>query len=121
MYIVANSDFPGFSPEERMVVANLCRYHRKSTPQLTHDSFQLLEADNRAAVMLLTPLLRLAVALDQSQEQRVDRVEVTAQQNTVELRLHGTRDIDNEQWSAQQVAPVFHGVYGKSLVVRVKR
>jgi exopolyphosphatase/guanosine-5'-triphosphate,3'-diphosphate pyrophosphatase len=53
MYIVANSDMPGFTPEERMVVANLCRYHRKSTPHLTHESFQLLEAEDRRAVMLL--------------------------------------------------------------------
>jgi exopolyphosphatase/guanosine-5'-triphosphate,3'-diphosphate pyrophosphatase len=121
MYIVANSDMPGFTPEERMVVANLCRYHRKSTPHLTHESFQLLEAEDRRAVMLLTPLLRLAVALDQSQEQRVERLEVTAQDQTVELRLYGNRDIDNEQWSAQQVADVFHGIYGKTLVVRIKR
>lgn len=121
MYIVANSDMPGFSEEERMVVANLCRYHRKSTPQLTHESFQLLGVEDRRAVMLLTPILRLAVALDQSQEQNVEYVEAIVQDNNVELRLYSGKDVDIEQWSAQQVADVFQGIYGKTLTVRVKR
>lgn len=121
MYIVANSDMPGFSAEERLVIANLCRYHRKSTPQLTHESFQLLDVDDRRAVMLLTPLLRLAVALDQSQEQNVERLETSVQDQTVEVRLYSGKDIDIEQWSAQQSADVFRGIYGKSLTVRVKK
>lgn len=121
MYIVANSDMPGFSAEERLVIANLCRYHRKSTPQLTHEPFQMLDVEDRRAVMLLTPLLRLAVALDQSQEQNVERVDTLVQDNSVELRLYSGNDIDIEQWSAQQVAGVFQGIYGKTLTVRVKR
>lgn len=121
MYIVANSDMPGFSAEERLVIANLCRYHRKSTPQLTHESFQMLGVEDRRAVMLLTPILRLAVALDQSQEQNVERVEMVVQENNVELRLFSDKDVDIEQWSAQQTADVFQGIYGKTLTIRVKR
>jgi exopolyphosphatase/guanosine-5'-triphosphate,3'-diphosphate pyrophosphatase len=71
--------------------------------------------------MLLTPLLRLAVALDQSQEQKVDRVEVVPQEHAVELRLYSASDIDIEQWSAQQVGEVFEGIYGKPLLVKVRR
>jgi exopolyphosphatase/guanosine-5'-triphosphate,3'-diphosphate pyrophosphatase len=112
---------PGFTAEERMVIANLCRYHRKSTPQLTHESFQLLDVEDRRAVMLLTPLIRLAVALDQSQEQNVERIETVVQEQTVDLHLYSQKDPDIEQWSAQQVADVFRGIYGKSLTVRVKR
>ncbi|MEO8096646.1 MAG: Ppx/GppA phosphatase family protein [Acidobacteriota bacterium] len=120
MYLVANSDMPGFSPEQRLAIANLCRYHRKSTPQLTHDSFQALGVDHRRAVMLLTPLLRIAVALDQSQEQKVERVEVAVPDN-VELRLYSSSDIDIEQWHAQQAGEVFQSIYGKPLTVRIKR
>lgn len=121
MYIVANSDMPGFSEEERMTIANLCRYHRKSTPQLTHEPFQGLTVEDRRAVVLLTPLLRLAVALDQSQEQRVDRIETAVHDQSVELRLFSGKDADIEQWAAQQVSEVFHGVYNKSLTVKARR
>jgi exopolyphosphatase/guanosine-5'-triphosphate,3'-diphosphate pyrophosphatase len=122
-YLVANSDLPGFENRERMVVANLCRYHRKSMPQATHETFQTLEPEDRNSIVLLTPLLRLAVALDQSQEQRVERVESAVQDNAVELRLFPERsmDVDIEQWQAEQVAGVFREAYGLPLVVRVKR
>jgi exopolyphosphatase / guanosine-5'-triphosphate,3'-diphosphate pyrophosphatase len=119
MYLVANSDLPGFEDRERMVVANLCRYHRKSMPLESHEAFQGLDPEDRNAVVLMTPLLRLAVALDQSQEQRVGRVEAAIQENTIELRLFSDRDVDIEQWQAEQTAAVFREVYGFPL--RVKR
>ena len=82
---------------------------------------QLLSVSNRRAVMFLTPLLRLAVALDQSQEQRVQRVEAVAHEQGIELHLYSQADVDIEQWSAQQVAGLFQSVYGKSLTVCAKR
>ena len=104
-----------------MVIATLCRYHRKSMPQVSHETFQALDPEDRNSVVLLTPLLRLAVALDQSQEQRVQRVEAAVQENTVELRLSSERDVDIEQWQAEQVAGVFREAYGLPLAVRSKR
>ena len=77
--------------------------------------------DDRRTVSLLIPLLRLAVALDQSQEQRVDRVEAQVPEDGVVLTLHSERDVDIEQWQAQQVQDVFREVYGLSLSVKVKR
>lgn len=121
MYLVANSDLPGFEDRERQVIATLCRYHRKSMPQASHQTFQALVPEDRNSVSLLTPLLRLAVALDQSQEQRVERVEAAVQANTVELRLFSDRDIDIEQWQAEQVAGIFREVYGLPLTVRTKK
>jgi exopolyphosphatase/guanosine-5'-triphosphate,3'-diphosphate pyrophosphatase len=121
MYLVANSDLPGFEDRERMVIATLCRYHRKSMPQVSHETFQALHPEDRNSVVLLTPLLRLAVALDQSQEQRVERVEAAVQQNAVELRLFSERDLDIEQWQTEQVVAVFRETYGLPLVVKVKR
>jgi len=121
MYLVANSDLPGFEDRERQVIATLCRYHRKSMPQASHETFQALVPEDRNSVSLLTPLLRLAVALDQSQEQRVERVEAAVQANAVELRLFSDRDVDIEQWQAEQVAGVFREAYGLPLTVRTKR
>jgi exopolyphosphatase/guanosine-5'-triphosphate,3'-diphosphate pyrophosphatase len=121
LYLVANSDLAGFSEWERIVIANLCRYHRKSMPQPSHLEFQTLDAEGRRAVVLLAPLLRIAVALDQSQEQLVDDVRVVSLDKTIELELQSPRDLDVEQWHAEQVAPVFREMYGLPLVVRVKR
>ncbi len=121
MYLVMNSDLPGFTPEERLAISNLCRYHRKSMPQPSHEMFQMMPPEDRRAVTLLAPLLRLAVALDQSQEQKVERVETLVSDAGVELRLYSDRDVDNEQWHAQRVGDVFQEVYGLPLTVRTRR
>ncbi len=121
LYLVLNSDMPGFTDRERMGIANLSRYHRKSMPQPTHPEFQGLDPEMRNAVVLLAPLLRIAVALDQSQEQKVESVEVSIQDRAVELRLVSDRDTDIEQWHASRAADVFREVYGKQLLIRAKR
>jgi exopolyphosphatase/guanosine-5'-triphosphate,3'-diphosphate pyrophosphatase len=121
MYLVMNSDLPGFSARDRLAVANLCRYHRKSLPQASHEMFQLMPPEDRRSVTLLAPLLRLAVALDQSQEQKVERVETTVGDNGVELRLYSDRDADIEQWHAERAGQAFQELYGIPLTVRTKR
>jgi exopolyphosphatase / guanosine-5'-triphosphate,3'-diphosphate pyrophosphatase len=120
-YLVANADLAGFSDQERLVIAHLCRYHRKSMPQPSHPEFQALDSEGRRAVVLLSPLLRLAVALDRSQEQLVEDVEVSVEDRTVTLQLKSESDLDVEQWHAEQVAPVFREVLGRQLVIRTKR
>ncbi len=121
LYLVMNTDIPGFTDRERLGIANLCRYHRKSMPQPAHLDFQTLDQEMRNAIVLLAPLLRIAVALDQSQEQKVERVEVSIQDRMVELRLVSDADTDIEQWHALRTAEVFREVYGKQLVIRGKR
>ncbi|MEO5926345.1 MAG: Ppx/GppA phosphatase family protein [Bryobacteraceae bacterium] len=121
MYLVENSDLPGFDDREHKMIANLCRYHRKSMPQLSHEPFAALDPEDRRSVELLTPLLRAAVALDQSQEQQVERVEAEAQDSAIELRLYTEGDVDMEQWQAVQVSPAFQQIYGLPLAVKIKR
>jgi exopolyphosphatase / guanosine-5'-triphosphate,3'-diphosphate pyrophosphatase len=121
LYLILNTDMPGFSDRERHTIANLSRYHRKSMPQPSHMDFQILEPEDRNAVVLLAPLLRLAVAFDQSHEQKVDRIETAIQDRAVDMRLISDGDTDIEQWHASQAASVFREVYGRQLVVRAKR
>jgi hypothetical protein len=48
-------------------------------------------------------------------------VEAVVLENSVELRLFSDRDVDIEQWQAEQVAAVFRESYGLPLTVRIKR
>jgi exopolyphosphatase/guanosine-5'-triphosphate,3'-diphosphate pyrophosphatase len=41
-YVVSNSDMPGFTPRERELIANLCRYHRKAPPLQEHANLRAL-------------------------------------------------------------------------------
>ena len=116
-YLVANSDISGFSNRERLVIANLCRYHRKALPSEEHENFRALSRDERKTVMQLIPLLRLADSLDRSREQRVVDVQVRIRKSKVELYLQSSKDVDLEQWAAQQVEGPFEQVYGATLAV----
>ena len=70
-YVVSNSDMPGFTARERLLIAVLCRYHRKSMPAPMHNAYQSLTPEEKRMVTLSIPLLRLADNLDRSHDQRI--------------------------------------------------
>ena len=120
-YLVANSDMPGFTERERRLIANLCRYHRKSTPNPAHAQLQTLDAEDQRAVVLLTPLLRLADALDRSNEQRVESLDCQARDDQVGVQIRSEGDVDLEQWAGESVGDIFREVYGRRLVIAKAR
>jgi len=116
-YVVSNSDMAGFTDRERLLVAALCRYHRKSLPDPMHNAYQLLTADERRALMLLIPILRLADNLDRRREQRILGVDCALRNGEVVLQVRARGDIDLEQWGAERAAEVFRQVYNKPVTV----
>ena len=116
-YLVANSDMPGFTNRERELIANLCRYHRKSMPSNVHSNYQALNADEKRALVCLIPLLRLADNLDVSGDQRIQSFDCRLRDGTVAVQLRSAQDIDLEQWAAERVTEVFRQVYDRPLTV----
>jgi len=116
-YLVANSDLPGFTERERIILASLCRHHRKAMPGPSSSDFQALDPEARHAVLLLTPLLRLSAAIDQTHEQRVRAIDCSVQNGAVSLVLRSNSDVKLEKWAAEQVGEVFREVYQSQLFV----
>ncbi|MBC7928014.1 MAG: Ppx/GppA family phosphatase [Bryobacteraceae bacterium] len=110
-YLVGSSDLPGFTDQERRLVASLCRYHRKSMPQVRHDTFRSLTPDQRRTVVQLTPLLRLAVALDTTQQHRVEEISCTLTSAGATVLVEGSGDLALEIWAAERVSGAFREVY----------
>ena len=120
-YLVANSDLPGFTSLERNVVAALCRFHRKSMPALRHPSFEMFNPEIRRAILLLTPMLRLADSLDRSHEQRLRGMRIELKNGSVRLELDSASASDLELWAAGRLSDVFREVYQLPLdVVRAR-
>jgi len=119
-YLVANSDMPGFNLTERGIIANLCRYHRKNMPAPEHDSFQSLALEDRHAVNVLTPMLRLADSLDRGNGQKVQSVEcmVDEREIIVNLRAPASAGIELEVWAAGRLDGLFRQIYGKRLTIQ---
>jgi exopolyphosphatase/guanosine-5'-triphosphate,3'-diphosphate pyrophosphatase len=121
-YVVMNSDMPGYTDQERILIALLCRYHRKSMPATRHEPYKSLPAETRRVVNMLTPLLRLAVGLDATKQQRVSSVECQVDTNGPTITVRAAADADLELWSAERAADTFRAIYGTPLnIVRAKR
>ncbi|MBM3810337.1 MAG: Ppx/GppA family phosphatase [Acidimicrobiia bacterium] len=116
-YLIENSGLAGFTDRERTLIAQLCRFHRKSMPAARHADYQALSPEDRKALLLLIPLLRLADALDRGKEQRVEALGCQVRDGRVLLQIKGSGKIALEEWSGEQVGGAFEQVYGKKLEV----
>jgi len=117
-YLVSNSDMPGFNNRERDLIANLCRYHRKSMPAAAHSNWQALNAEDKRVLLLLIPLLRLADNLDARRESRVESLSCHLKDGQVELQLGSKTDISLEQWAAERAGDAFFQVYEVPIVTQ---
>jgi len=75
--LILAADWPGLSDRQRLLLANLARYHRKSEPALTHKLYAALAPDDQQRVRALAALLRLADGLDRPHNAAVERLEVS--------------------------------------------
>jgi exopolyphosphatase / guanosine-5'-triphosphate,3'-diphosphate pyrophosphatase len=120
-YIVSNVDFSGFTNRERVFIATLCRYHRKAMPSAAHPEYQILAPDDKRALLLLIPVLRLADNLDRSRDQDVEVSSCDISSSQVILKLTSPREPDLAEWAAARVSDAFRQVYGRSLEVSYER
>jgi exopolyphosphatase/guanosine-5'-triphosphate,3'-diphosphate pyrophosphatase len=116
-YVVSNSDLAGFTDRERLMIATLCRYHRKALPRTEHSAYQTLTAEEKRTLMMMIPILRLADNLDRSRGQRIASVECRVRDGEVVLQIQSNGDVDLEQWGAERAGEAFHQIYNRPLAV----
>lgn len=116
-YVVANSDMPGFTARERLLIAALCRYHRKALPNPVHNAYQELSAEEKRVVTMAIPILRLADQLDRSHDQRIQGVDCRIRDGSVVLQVRSEGDIDLEQWGAERAGEAFRQIYNREIEV----
>ena len=116
-YVVSNSDMAGFTERERLLIATLCRYHRKSLPNPLHNTFQALGTDDRKMLMPLIPILRLADNLVLGDNHHILGVDCTLKNGAVVLEVRARGDIDLEQWGVDRAGEAFRQVYSRPVSV----
>lgn len=120
-YLIRHAELLGFNEMEIETIANLARYHRKSSPKKRHESYRNLTSKrHRRAVEQLHPLLRLAVALDRRQIGAIQSVKCEYSANDRELRLllfptHPNDDCALELWSLDFNKSSFEAEYATKL------
>jgi len=117
LYLIANSELPGFSEREMVLIANVARYHRKGEPSADHDEFAELDAGERELVAKLGSILRLADALDREHQERVQQVQAHVEGHDLVLHLEGGGELLLEHWALKKKTEFFTNVF--KLKVRV--
>lgn len=70
-YVLRNTDFPFFTERERLILATLARYHRKSPPKIGHEGYDELNPLEKKILEGLASILRIADGLDSAHTQGV--------------------------------------------------
>ena len=120
-YLIRHSDLLGYTEAEIETIANLARYHRKSSPKKKHESYRNIGSKRyRRIVDQLHTMLRLAVALDRRQIGAVQRIycEYCPEQETLFLRVQAANhdDCALELWSLNLKKDSFESEFCLKLV-----
>ncbi|MFT8361926.1 MAG: exopolyphosphatase [Sporolactobacillus sp.] len=111
-YIIQSSEILGISDQDRDVVANIARYHSTETPTTDARSFRRLPAQSRLIVAKLAAILRIADALDDSRQQKVDKIKVSLRHDHVIITADSDEDLSLERLTFVEKAAYFEEVYG---------
>jgi exopolyphosphatase/guanosine-5'-triphosphate,3'-diphosphate pyrophosphatase len=118
MYLINNGDLFGMSKSDVLLAALTARYHRRSSPRPGHEGYTSLDWENRANLVKMASMLRVADALDRSNCQRIKDILCSCVDGQLVLSVPGADDLSVEQLALRQKATLFKEVYGMSVLLR---
>ena len=125
-YLIRNGELLGFTNAEIELIANVARYHRKSSPKLKHDPYKALDKENRKIVSQLSALLRIAVGLDRRRLGAIASFKATydSKANIMHLNFipaHADDSCELETWSVNDKKACFEQEFDLKLVTHAAR
>ena len=115
LYLIQNSALFGVGEKDLLLIALVARYHRRATPQPSHEGYILLDRESRVAVAKLSAILRVAAALDVTRTQRVSFIQSRVVGQEVQLMASGVTDLAVEQLELRQAGEMFQDLFGSRL------
>ncbi len=115
LYIIRNADLKGFEENEVEIMANVARYHRRSTPKARHPLYKALAKPDKDRVTKLSAILRIADGLDRSHYQNVRGMDIEKTKKEIIITLRTESDADLEIWGAMRKNALFEQVTKRKL------
>ncbi|HJQ69598.1 MAG TPA: Ppx/GppA phosphatase family protein [Blastocatellia bacterium] len=123
LYLIKNSEMPGFTGNEIAIMAAVVRYHRGSMPKRgidlrmrrEHEDFLSVERSHRPTVLKLAAILQMADGLDRSHQQLVRDVRCEVNGTTATMQIESDSESDLELWSADRKARWFREIFRVSV------
>jgi exopolyphosphatase/guanosine-5'-triphosphate,3'-diphosphate pyrophosphatase len=106
------SEILGISAENLRIIAEVCRYHRRATPQVGHTEYWALPQESRVAVSKIAAILRIADALDRNHSQEIVSVKTVPADDELVIEVKSRGDLLVDEWALDAKADLFREVFG---------
>lgn len=110
--IILDLDLPGFSEEEKAVIACLARYHRKAPPRPDHRVFRDLAPETQRTVRVLAAILRIADGLDRAHLAASRGLRVALNGTDCRIAVDQSAESQTDLWGAMRKRDLFEEVFG---------
>jgi exopolyphosphatase/guanosine-5'-triphosphate,3'-diphosphate pyrophosphatase len=121
MYLIQHGDLKPFTDEEVQVMAQIARYHRKSPPKRTHESYMALVPRARRIVDVGAALLRLADGLDRSHSSVIQGLRCRIDDGKVKCSLTAKSDAELEVWGARRKRECFVTTFKRDITFELEK
>jgi exopolyphosphatase/guanosine-5'-triphosphate,3'-diphosphate pyrophosphatase len=119
LYLIKNSEMPGFTRDEIAMMATMIRYHRGSLPKKSsdarsrreHEDYYSLERGQRTKMLRMASILQIADGLDRSHQQLITDVQCVLSEGVVTFIATMGGESELEMWSAERKATWFEELF----------
>lgn len=118
-YLLKHIRMYGYTAPELAIIHNTVRYHSRSMPSGAHRDWIALSKDDRSRVRVLAGLLKIADALDRSQQQPVQDLTVRILPREVHIDAVCSDGGHVERWATARRTGLLSKALGRRVVVHV--
>jgi len=117
LYLIKHSGLIGFSETEKLIIANVARYHKGSLPKEKHQDFMALSEKDRETVYRLGAILRLADALDRDYRGKLEDVQFSRDKEFLYLISTNDNAYEVELLTVETKKDMFEAAFECSLKI----
>jgi exopolyphosphatase/guanosine-5'-triphosphate,3'-diphosphate pyrophosphatase len=120
MRLIMEAKLPTFTPREKLVIANIARYHRKNTPKPTHLEFMRLTPADQETVRKMAALLRIADSLIRADGNRVNHIDISVTDEQCHFTIFSNNPCVEEIESFSKRKDLFINTFGRDALLTKK-
>lgn len=115
MKMILEEGLEGFDEEEKLIIANVARYHRSSLPDETkHENFAKLNEEQKSLVKKLASILRIADGMDNPHKNLILRIRLEQTPESFDFYIK-TVGFKPKLETAKNKADLFEQTFKKSV------
>ena len=114
-HLIVHAELLGMTPAERVMVANVARYHRGADPRPQHRGYAGLDKQLRRRIKRLSAILRVADGLDRGHAGAVEDIDISLTRPQLEIKVipaMSSYDLRLELWGATRKSALLEEVLG---------